>query len=81
MATWDTDAATTHPLDFRLVHDSFVTLFWRSTLLDETVAWLRSHAYRVVEFDGDSWSSDADMYDNVASVLDFPTISGATSTH
>ena len=76
MATWDVEAGATHPLDFRLVHDSFVTMFWRSSLLDETVGWLQSHAYRVVEFDAGSWSSKADMYDDVASALSFPDYFG-----
>ena len=76
VATWDVDAETTHPVDFRLVHNTFVTMFWRSSLLDETVGWLRSHAYRVVEFDAGSWSSDADMYDDVALALNFPDYFG-----
>ena len=51
-------------------------MFWRSSLLDETVGWLRSHAYRVVEFDAGSWSSDADMYGDVALGLNFPDYFG-----
>jgi RNAse (barnase) inhibitor barstar len=76
VATWDADAETTHPVDFRLVRNTFVTMFWRSSLLDETVGWLQSHAYRVVEFDAGSWSSDADMYDDVALALGFPDYFG-----
>ena len=76
MVTWDADAETTHPVDFRLVHNTFVTMFWRSSLLDETVGWLRSRAYDVVEFDAGSWASDADMYNEVALGLDFPDYFG-----
>jgi RNAse (barnase) inhibitor barstar len=74
--TWDADAETTHPVDFRLVHNTFVTMFWRSSLLDETVGWLRSHSYRVVEFDAGSWSSSAEMYDDVALAFNFPDYFG-----
>ena len=76
VATWDADAETTHPVDFRLVHNTFVTMFWRSSLLEETVGWLRSHAYDVVELDASSWASDADMYDDVALGLNFPDYFG-----
>jgi hypothetical protein len=76
VATWDADAETTHPVDFRLVRNTFVTMFWRSSLLDETVGWLRSHGYRVVEFDAGSWSSDADMYAEVGFALNFPDYFG-----
>jgi hypothetical protein len=77
VATWDADAETTHPVDFRLVHDTFVTMFWRSRLLDETVEWLRSHGYDVVEFNAGSWASDADMYGDVSVGLNFPDYFGA----
>jgi len=76
VATWDPDAETTHPVDFRLVHNTFVTMFWRSSLLDETVDWLRSHAYDVVEFDAGPWASAADMFADVADGLDFPEYFG-----
>lgn len=76
MATWDTDDETTHPVDFRLVHNTYVTMFWRSSLLDQTVDWLRTHAYDVVEFDAGSWASTADMLTDVAGGLDFPDYFG-----
>jgi len=76
VATWDLDAETTDAVDFRLVHNTFVTMFWRSSLLDETVGWLRSHGYRVVELDAGSWSSASDMYDAVSAALEFPDYFG-----
>lgn len=74
MATWDPDAEPT--VDFRLVQNTSVTLFWRSSLLDETVDWLQSHAYRVMDFEAGSWSSPADMYTDVAAALSFPAYFG-----
>lgn len=72
VAAWDPDAETMHPVDFRLVHNTFVTMYWRSSLLDETIDWLRSHRYDVVQFDAASWASAAEMLDDVAAGLDFP---------
>jgi hypothetical protein len=76
VAAWDPDAETTHPVAFRLVHSTFVTMFWRTSLLDETIEWLRSHTYDVVEFDAASWASVADMLDDVAAGLEFPDYFG-----
>jgi hypothetical protein len=76
VAAWDRDAETTHPVDFRLVQNTFVTLFWQSALLDETIEWLRSHAYDVVKFDTASWTSAAEMLDDVAAGLGFPDYFG-----
>jgi RNAse (barnase) inhibitor barstar len=76
VANWDASAESTQPVDFRLVQNSFVTMFRRSALLEDTVSWLRSHAYRVVEFDAGSWSTDTDMHDDVARRLNFPDYFG-----
>jgi hypothetical protein len=76
VAAWDPNAETTHPVDFRLVHNTFVTMYWRSSLVDETIGWLRSHGYDVVEFDAASWASAAQMFDDVVTGLDFPAYFG-----
>jgi RNAse (barnase) inhibitor barstar len=72
VASWDADAETTLPVDFRLVHNMFVTMFWRSSLLNEMADWLRSHGYDVAEFDAGSWASAGDMFDDLAKRLHFP---------
>lgn len=51
-------------------------MFWQSSLLDETVGWLRAHDYRVVELDAESWSSEADIYQDLGSGLHFPDYFG-----
>jgi RNAse (barnase) inhibitor barstar len=76
VVTWDADAQTTRPVDFSLVQNTFVTMFWRSSLLDETVEWLRGNAYDVVEFDAALWGSAADMYNDLAVALNFPDYFG-----
>jgi hypothetical protein len=76
VAAWTADAETTHPVDFRLVQNTFVTMFGRSSLLDETIEWMRSHAYDVVEFDAASWASDTEMLDDMAAGLSFPDYFG-----
>lgn len=72
MAAWDSDAATQHPLDFRLVQNSFVTMYCRSSLLDEAVEELQSLGYAIVIFDAGSWDTKATMLTDVAAGLSFP---------
>lgn len=76
MATWDADDEMTHVVDFNLVQNTFVTMFWRPTLLDQTVEWLRGHLYDVVEFDAAAWGSAVDMYDDFSLALNFPDYFG-----
>ena len=70
-----------HPIDFRLVRDGFVTMFWQPSVLDDSLDQLRSRGYRVVEFDGGAWASDAEMYEDLASQLGFPDYFGRTLMH
>ncbi|MCW2756758.1 MAG: hypothetical protein JWO46_504 [Nocardioidaceae bacterium] len=58
------------------MHNTFVTMFWRPSRLDETVDRLRSHAYDVVEFDAGCWASTDDMFTDIADGLDFPDYFG-----
>jgi hypothetical protein len=76
VASWNTDAETSHPVDYRLVHNTFVTMFWQPSILDETVEWLLQHRYDVVSFDAASWTRPDDMYDDVARGLNFPDYFG-----
>jgi Barstar (barnase inhibitor) len=76
VAIWDADAETLHPVDYRLVKNTFVTMFWRRSILDETVEWLVQHDYDVVTVDAGSWTSSLDMLDDLAQRLDFPEYFG-----
>jgi hypothetical protein len=76
MASWDADARTMHPMDFRLVQNTFITMYCRPSLLGATVGWLRSRSYEVAEFDAGSWTSAAGMLDDLAERLQFPSYFG-----
>ena len=76
VASWDAGIQTWRTFDFRLVQNTFVTMFWRSSLLTETVDRVRSHGYEVVEFDAGSWASAGDMFDDLAERLGFPDYFG-----
>lgn len=76
MASWDPSAELENPVDFRLVTNGPVTMFRRSSVLSETIDWLRSNAYRVVDLSADSWSANSDMYNDTARALDFPDYFG-----
>src|ERR1700753_4040433 len=76
MASWDADARTMHPMDFRLVQNTFVTLYCRASVLAKTVGWLRSHGDEIAEFDAGAWTSAARMLDDLAERLQFPAYFG-----
>jgi RNAse (barnase) inhibitor barstar len=73
MAVWTDDD---NDLDRRLVSDGFISKFYRSTVLDETVVWLLEHGYQVQIVDAQSWTTEDDMHTAMALALDFPAYYG-----
>lgn len=72
MASWDRDAELSDEVDYQLVHNTFVTLFWQRSVLDDTARWLADHEYDVVLLDAGAWEAAQDMFSAVATALDFP---------
>lgn len=57
---------------FGLMANSFVTLFRRPAVLDETVDWLTARGYQVVRVDAAGWTTQADLHRDIAAALGFP---------
>lgn len=76
VAAFDPDSVLTHPIDYRLAINGFVTLFWSRQVLGSTVDWLSDHGYRVVQADASAWRTELDMHMDVALVLNFPDYYG-----
>ena len=38
-------------IDWDLLQNGSITLFWRSRYLEETIDWLRQNRYKIAEFD------------------------------
>ncbi|MGV9453964.1 barstar family protein [Streptomyces sp. NPDC003635] len=76
MAAFDPDADLSDDPALELMLNSFVTLYWRRSLLDAAVGRLRERGYRVVALDAGAWTEQADMHRDVAAALDFPDYYG-----
>lgn len=57
---------------YRLAMNGFVTLFWRTEVLEDTVGWLVEHGYDVVRLPAAEWTSQADFHRDIRVALDFP---------
>ena len=76
MASWDPDAELSPELDYRLVHNTFVTLFWDGAVLRQATSWLVAHNYDVVQADAGLWNTADEMFTAVAHALQFPSYFG-----
>ncbi|MGC0422719.1 barstar family protein [Embleya sp. AB8] len=74
MAAFTPDAE--RDLDFRLMANTFITLFRRRNLLDDSTAWLDEHGYHVATLDAAVWTSKEDLLKDVGAALDFPDYHG-----
>jgi RNAse (barnase) inhibitor barstar len=77
VAPFDVDAALGDDRAYRLAMNSFVTLFWRTGVLQDTVGWLIEHGYHVVRLPAAEWTTQADFHRDIKVALDFPDYYGA----
>src|SRR4051794_7032290 len=70
---WPDDA---NRLDFDLLRETSVSLYFSREVLAEHVAWLREYHYVVHQFDCAGWASEEDFHAETARVLEFPEYYG-----
>ncbi len=70
---WPDDA---NRLDFELLRESPVSLYFSREVLAEHVAWLREQRYTVHAFDCSGWASEDDFHRVVGPALGFPKYGG-----
>jgi RNAse (barnase) inhibitor barstar len=63
-------------LDFKLLQNSFVTLYFRQQFLSEDINALKKLGYEAIEFDASLWKSECDFFDVVSQNLKFPSYFG-----
>lgn len=59
-------------LDWRLLQNGAIVLYFRRAVLAEDSAWLRDRGYDVRTLDCAAWQSESDFHRQVAAALDFP---------
>lgn len=63
-------------LDWHLLQNGPIVLYFRREILDADLAWLREHRYDVRSFDCLEWSDEQSMHESFASTLHFPDYYG-----
>ena len=59
-------------LDFSLIRDGGITLYWRSEYLREDIEWFRQQKYQVFSFDCARWISSEQMHTDFQEILALP---------
>jgi len=59
-------------LDWMLLQNGAVTLYFRTQVLVEDVEWLKRHDYRVDSFECSIWVGESEMHEALSCRLEFP---------
>lgn len=59
-------------LDYDLLRNGAVNLYFSQNILAEDIAWLNSHGYRIYVLNAASWLSEDDFHRDASNVLGFP---------
>ena len=78
MASFRNDEQTYQRVDYRLLQNGAVTLYCRRAYLEEDMAWLAAHGYRIHRWDTSQWHSEAEMHSAIATEFAFPDYYGKT---
>jgi hypothetical protein len=71
MALFTNSANDWQRLDWTILRDGGISLYWRREYLAEDVRWLVAQGYDVYDFDCERWTSQDDMYSDITRVLRF----------
>jgi hypothetical protein len=76
MASFNQEDRNENQLDWKILRDGSVALYWRCELLDEDLSWFRQQHYQVFTFDCDRWSSSEEMHTDFQKALNLPAYYG-----
>jgi RNAse (barnase) inhibitor barstar len=75
MATFSLDSDF-NAVDWRILQNGAISLYFRLGVLAEDIDWLREHGYIVHEFDCAGWISDVEMHRDLSVALEFESYYG-----
>ena len=82
MAVFKADEVHDEQLDWAILRDGGVCLYWRQEILTDDVNWLKSNGYKIISFDvaewqsESAWESERRMHESFKAHLSFPDYYG-----
>lgn len=63
-------------LDFCLLRDSVISLYWKKEILENDLKWFENENYEIISFDCKSWINEFEMHKQLKQNLHFPDYYG-----
>lgn len=76
MSVFNAGIVSDGQLDWTILRDGGVALYWQSEVLAGDAAWLRANGYTTAEFEAGDWKTEEQMHDALESTLSFPDYYG-----
>lgn len=82
MATFKADEVNDEQLDWIILRDGGIYLYWRQEILADDLSWLKSRNYTIVSFEAAEWQSESvweserRMHESLKAQLSFPDYYG-----
>src|ERR1700722_722126 len=78
MAPFNQQDEQVQGIDWQILRDGGVALYWRRELFDEDLDWFHQRHYQVFSFDCERWTSSQEMNRDFQRTLNFPAYYGRT---
>jgi RNAse (barnase) inhibitor barstar len=76
MTAFNPDVSDAQPLDWTILRDGGILLYWQSKLLADDLTWMKQNGYRIVSFNTGGWRSEEEMHESLQDALSFPDYYG-----
>lgn len=76
MSVFNASTVNNQQLDWTILRDGGVALYWQPEVLAGDVKWLQSNGYMVAEFEAGDWKTEEQMHSVLKSTLSFPDYYG-----
>lgn len=76
MAPFIKHPSTYSRIDWDLLHNGPINLYWRLPYVEADTSWLLAHGYQVDSFDASSWDTEEEMHLDLKTKLEFPDYYG-----
>ena len=63
-------------LDYLILREGSIYLYFQNAVLDESIQWLKENGYQMDEFDAGRWETEESMHADFATTFSFPEYYG-----
>lgn len=76
MATFNDIKDIFQRLDWSILQNGWISLYWKKSILEKDIKWFEKENYNIVDFDCKSWTDRAEMHGQLKQKLNFPDYYG-----